>query len=252
MYKYICQKCKVEFETKKRNQKYCSKSCANSENTMRRKIQDKSIFFNGFNSISAYVLGIILSDGCLSFDSHSKRYRITISMNEYKFIKYLRDRYSPTKKIYEYKNCKGNRTTYTFITTNDFDIEFLKRIGVKERKSVDLTFPKVGDKYMRDVIRGIFDGDGSVYINKTKSNGKLYRYLNASFTTGSERFADDIMDILKNNYINAHKIKDSRDGTRCWYIKLYSRTDMKKFYEYIYSGAVLYLNRKKDLFDMMI
>ena len=102
------------------------------------------------------------------------------------------------------------------------------------------------------VIRGIFDGDGSVYINKTKSSGKVYSYLNASFTTGSEHFADDIIEILKSNDITAHKVKDSRKEYNCWYVKIYSKKDMKKFYEFMYNGAVLYLDRKKDLFNMMI
>lgn len=252
MYQYVCHKCKTEFKTKKRDQRYCSKSCANSQNTINRKIEDESIFLNGFNNISAYILGIILSDGCLSYDSHSKRYRITISMNEYNLIKYLRDRYSPTKKVYEYKSVKGNSTTYTFITTNKYDIHFIKCIGISERKSKCLIFPEIDYKYIRDVIRGIFDGDGSVYINKTKSCGKVYSYLNASFTTGSEKFADDIIEILKSNDITAHKVKDSRKDRNCWYVKIYSKKDIKKFHEFMYNGAVLYVNRKKDLFDMMI
>ena len=41
MYKYICEKCNCEFETKKKNQLYCSKSCANSVNASKRKIYDK-------------------------------------------------------------------------------------------------------------------------------------------------------------------------------------------------------------------
>lgn len=252
LYQYVCHKCKTKFTTKKRNQKYCSKSCANSQNSINRKIEDESIFLDGFNNISAYILGIILSDGCLSYDRHSKRYRITISMNEHNLIKYLRDRYAPTKKVYEYKNVKGNSTTYTFITTNKYDVEFIKLIGISERKSKYLIFPEIDDAYIRDVIRGVFDGDGSVYINKTKFSGKVYRYLNASFTTGSEHFADDIIEILRINDINAHKVKDSRKERNCWYVKIYSQKDMKRFHEFMYNGAVLYLNRKKDLFNMMI
>ena len=35
MYKYICKKCNKAFETRKKDQMYCSKSCANSVNTIR-------------------------------------------------------------------------------------------------------------------------------------------------------------------------------------------------------------------------
>ena len=34
------------------------------------------------NEKQAYILGFIYSDGCISYDKHTKRFRITISMNE--------------------------------------------------------------------------------------------------------------------------------------------------------------------------
>lgn len=251
IYKYYCEKCKKQFETRKKEQRFCSRSCANSINTSKRKIEDESIFLSGLNDISAYVLGIIMSDGCLSFDNHSKRFRITISMNEYEFIEKLRKMYTPTKKLYSYKARNALKTTYTFISSNKSDIEFLKSLGIYTRKSKILRFPKIEEKYERIVIKGIFDGDGSVYINKTVSNGKIYKYINTSITTGSENFAEDILDILTKNGINAHKVKDSRKKD-CWYIKIYSKDAVKKFYEYLYEDSKLHLKRKYDLFKKMI
>ena len=145
MYKYICEKCNCEFETKKKNQLYCSKSCANSVNASKRKILDKSIFSNGINEETAYILGLIFSDGCLSYDIHSKRYRITISMNDYDILEYLRSTYTPLKKLYVYKNKKGKSETYTFITTDEYDIKFLRSVGVGERKSKYIRLPKIND-----------------------------------------------------------------------------------------------------------
>ena len=256
MYKYICEKCNCEFETKKKNQLYCSKSCANSVNASKRKILDKSIFSNGINEETAYILGLIFSDGCLSYDIHSKRYRITISMNDYDILEYLRSTYTPLKKLYVYKNKKGKSETYTFITTDEYDIKFLRIVGVGERKSKYIRLPKINDRYMRDMIRGIFDGDGSVYINKTKgiykSEIKVYEYVNASFTTGSKKFAEDLLNILSENYINAHIVKDSRKKKECWYVKIYSKLDIEKFYRYLYLDTYIYLDRKRSLFGMMI
>ena len=211
MYKYICEKCNCEFETKKKNQLYCSKSCANSVNESKRKILDKSIFSNGINEETAYILGLILSDGCLSYDIHSKRYRITISMNDYDILEYLRSTYTPLKKLYVYKNKKGKSETYTFITTDEYDIKFLRSVGVGERKSKYIRLPKINDRYMRDMIN-----------------------------------------ILSENYINAHIVKDSRKKKECWYVKIYSKLDIEKFYRYLYLNTYIYLDRKRSLFGMMI
>lgn len=256
MYKYICKKCFKEFETRKKDQTYCSKSCANSINTSKRKVNEKSIFEKGIDSTSAYILGLILSDGCLSYDAHSHRYRITITMNDHSIIKYLRDNYSPDKKIYEYKHKIGKRPSYTFITTNEFDINYLLKIGVVERKSNVLEFPVIKDTYRRHLIRGIFDGDGSVYINKTKTNYngiiKRYEYINASFTSGSYNFAKSILDVLIKANIHCSLIKDSRIDNNCWYVKIYSKEDIRKLYKYMYNYSSIYLDRKKELFRVMI
>lgn len=248
MYKYYCEKCKGEFETRKKEQRYCSKSCANSASSIKRKIEARSIFEQGLNEISAYILGIIISDGCLSYDNHSNRYRITISMNDFELVEYLRKTYSPDKKLYKYVNPKSINATYTFISSNMYDINFIKGLGINERKSLEVLLPQIEAKYMRHVIRGIFDGDGSVYVNKTTSNGKQYEYVNASFTTGSEEFAENILSVLKSNCINAHKVKDLRQGKNCWYVKVYAKSDVEKFYQYLYNGATLFLERKKNLF----
>ena len=256
MYKYICKKCKKEFSTKKKNQQYCSRSCANSVNTSKRKIYDKSIFQGGINNENAYILGLIISDGCLSYDMHSKRERITISMNDYYILEYLRENYTPTKKLYTYKNIRGKSETYTFITTNEYDIEFIKNIGIDQRKSKSIRIPKIDGKYISHMIRGIFDGDGSVYINKTKgiykSNLKIYKYINVSFTTGCNEFAKDLLQILHSNNINAHIVKDSRCDKECWYVKIYSKSEINKFYNYLYNDSNFYMKRKHNLFSMMI
>lgn len=256
MHNYICNKCLKSFETRKKGQTYCSKSCANSINTSKRRIDEKSMFSKGINSISAYILGIILSDGCLSYDAHSHRYRITITMNDYSIIKYLRDNYSPNKKIYEYKHKIGKDISYTFITTNEFDINYLRKLGVVERKSNILEFPIIKDTYNRHLIRGIFDGDGSIYINKTKTNYngivRRYEYINASFTSGSYTFAKSILEILTNSDINCTLVKDSRLDHNCWYVKIYSREAMINLYKYMYNYSSIYLDRKRDLFKVMI
>ena len=74
MHHKICTKCGITFETKNRSKKFCCRSCANSFTTALRKIPDESIFMNGISNTNAYVLGLIYSDGCLSYDNHSHWY----------------------------------------------------------------------------------------------------------------------------------------------------------------------------------
>ena len=240
MHKYICEKCSKEFLTRKKGQRFCSKSCANSHNTTLRKIEYLSIFDKGINEISAYILGLIISDGCLSYDKHCKSYCLN-------------------KKIYEYKSkkFKDAKISYSFITTNKYDVEFIQKIGITERKSKDVFLLNVEESFIGDFIRGIFDGDGSVYINTTKnklSNGdiKEYKYLNVSISTGSINMAKQLSNLLNQKSIKAKIVKDSRKFHECWYVKIYEKNSILNLYKLMYTYAKLYMHRKKNVFNMMI
>lgn len=256
MFSYSCKKCNVQFTTRKKDQMYCSKSCANSINTSKRKIEDTSIFFNGLNEVNTYILGLIYSDGCLSYDKHTQRMRITISMNEKKLMQSINEIMTPYKKLYSYKHPNGNNITYSVISTNREDINFFKSLGLTERKSLKLLFPHIDSNLKSHFIRGYFDGDGSIYKNTTTTyyNEKItkYYYTNVSFATGSKQFAVELKDILEDQDISCRMVSDSRVNHNCWYVKIYSELYVKKFYEYIYKDALLFLERKHLRFIEMI
>ncbi|MGL4873948.1 MAG: LAGLIDADG family homing endonuclease [Clostridium sp.] len=214
MHEYNCEKCKKDFITRKKGQRFCSKSCANSVSASKRKIEDKSIFQNGIDSFNAYILGLILSDGCISFDNHSKRNRLTIALCDEEIITKLNKRYNVNKKVY-HQTPKNGKEIYQFISTNEVDINFLKQNGIWYRKSKILDMPEVELEYVPSLIKGIFDGDGSVYRNNTKSNGKLFTYLNVSITTGSELFALKLNEMLRKYEIKSSIIYDSRSKNVC-------------------------------------
>lgn len=256
MYIYICRKCNVEFETKKKGQIYCSKSCANSINTSRRKVEDESIYSNGLDEVNSYILGIIYSDGCLSFDRHSHRNRITISMNDYDLMHEIHELMTPNKKLYEYTHPKGREKTYSVISTNKADIEFLVNLGVKERKSLILRYPNIDEVFDKNFIRGYFDGDGSVYKSKTntyyKGVKKEYIYKYFKFTTGSEVFAKQLSEKLRYYGIESNLVKDSRLDNSSYYISIYKKDSVNAFAKFIYDNAKIYMKRKYDKFFNMI
>jgi intein-encoded DNA endonuclease-like protein len=256
MYYKRCIKCSKAFETTKKIKKFCCRSCANSFTSSARKIPDESIFISGINETNSYILGLIYSDGCLSFDQHCHRFKITISLNDIDIMEKVHKLMTPQKKLHEYKHPKGTRPTYSVISCNEYDIDFIKSMGITERKSCNITFPNIEKRYIPHFIRGYFDGDGSVYVNTTKTNHndnvKYYSYINASFTTGSLNFADQLNGILNKNDVLSHVVKDSREDHISWYVKIYEKQSVKRFYEWIYTDAELYLSRKKLKFTEMI
>lgn len=245
MYNKKCIKCNIEFETKKKNQKCCSKKCANSLSTSARIIIDKSAFNKKIDTADkAYLLGYIFSDGCLSYDKHSKRERITIVSNDFQIIKEFHKIMTPNKSIYQ----QGK--SYKIVSNNPNDIEILKSYGITYNKSLSINFPDISEKLIPDFIRGVFDGDGSVYINKTKSNNITYEYLNVSFTTGSICFANGLINALAFFGIKTKLNKDCRKDV--YYIRIQSKENIQKFFRLIYSNYSLKLERKYEKFVKMI
>lgn len=256
MHLHICNKCNKEFKSNKKEQMYCSKSCANSVNTSRRKIDDENIYANGLNSINSYILGIIYSDGCLSFDKHTSKYRLTIAMNDIDIMEKIHRIMTPNKKLYKYKHPNGRSETYSIISTNKEDIKFLMDIGVKPRKSLEIVYPKIDKKFDKDFIRGYFDGDGSIYESTTntyyKGIKRQYRYKYFRFTTGSSLFAKQLSEKLLENNIENNITQDSRLDNRAYYISIYKKKSVNNFFNFIYRDAEIYMNRKHDKFIDMI
>ena len=242
---FKCNKCSKDFKTKKTIQKYCSKSCANSATTSARIVLDSNAFGSEINnSEKAYLLGYIFSDGCLSYDKHSKRERITIVSNDSQIINEFHKIMTPNKSIYQ----QGK--SYKIVSNNPIDIQILKEHGITYNKSSSIKFPDISKELIPDFIRGIFDGDGSVYVNRTKSNNIIYEYLNVSFTTGSLDFANELIYALAIFDIQTKLNKDCRKDI--YYIRIQSKENINKFFNLIYKNNCLKLERKYLKFVKMI
>lgn len=256
LYNHVCNKCKKEFSSKKKTQQYCSKSCANSVNSSKRKIEDETIYESGLNKINSYILGIIYSDGCISYDKHTKRYRITIAMNDLDVMEKIHKLMTPNKKLYSYKHSRGTSTIYSIISTNKSDIEFLFKLGVTENKSLIIDYPNIPKNFDSHFIRGYFDGDGSIYKSTTNTYynqiKKSYDYYYVRFTTGSKGFALSLSNKLNMYGIQSNIYKDTRMNSKSFYIAIYKKESIKKFFEFIYEDCEIFMMRKYNKFINMI
>ncbi|MHB8870860.1 MAG: LAGLIDADG family homing endonuclease [Candidatus Doudnabacteria bacterium] len=98
---------------------------------------------------------------------------------------------------------------------------------------------------MGDFVRGYFDGDGCVYVEKNAIT-KIPKRLRVIFTSGSSEFLRILSSKLKSTLdLNQSKIYDSRRSFQL----SYSTKDSLKVLRYFYgSRPKLYLRRKKRVF----
>lgn len=186
----------------------------------------------------AYFLGLLYADGNVCIKNKRKRVQITLQNEDAYIIQSFCDAIGYKGNLY---NDRGKYSK--IILYSDKMAEDLIKIGCTPVKSLTLQFPdrhKLPEEFQRHFIRGYFDGDGCVTVNKTGS----YIY---SFTS-TESFTDSLRVILKQYNIDIspfqRRYKDNINSAGSAYLR--GKNVTLKFYEYLYKNASVYLNRKHD------
>ncbi|TSA44920.1 hypothetical protein D4R51_02920 [bacterium] len=198
-------------------------------------------FFDSWSVPMAYVLGFWFADGYMRKE---KSYRIVVVSNDSDILEDIRTKMGSTHPI---KKRRGDRS-YSITIHSKYLYNALTRRGGFRRKSRTMIFPAVPKKYLRDYIRGYFDGDGSVFFvtyARTKDK-KITRELRTNFTSGSRKFLESLMKIL---YIELNlslkKLGVFNNGSS---LKLgYGMKDSDTLLKYMYyNNFTIGLKRKAD------
>lgn len=239
--KLECKNCEEEFEVafKRRTAQFCSKGCATS---YRQKAHDPDIFTVS-EEFSAYMLGLILTDGCVS-EQEGKGRRLTIVNTDLQLMEQIQPLVCPNRKIYKQVKVKEHHAqAYALVNTNEDTLNLLNEWGIKDRKTLTIRIPRFKMEMCRHFIRGVFDGDGSIFKNGD--------YKHISFTTGSPKFADDLITMLEDFGFTPKRVVDSREHSSSVYVKLYRKAEIEKFYNWVYEDSNWHMERKKQAFEMI-
>lgn len=205
----------------------------------------------------AYFFGLMLADGNI------KKNQMAISLQagdkyileSYKNFIYPHKqpelRYIEKRKSYllgEYVNCQPQ---WCFQFSNIEIANNLKRCGCLENKSKTafINYDVVDHNYIRHIIRGIFDGDGSIF--KTKTPSKYDRY-SVSFCGASRKLSSQIIEFLDSFGITSCLAiipADGKDRKSDFYvITVNNKEDVFNFCKLIYGNSTIFLKRKFNKF----
>ena len=195
----------------------------------------------------AYFLGLLISDGNVFKDDTGRQASISITLN-------LKDEYV-LQKFKEVLNINTSITTDgrgcgQIAIRSDLMAEDLKQYGVIPRKSYFTFLPKINDTYMPDLIRGIFDGDGSIMAKPSPRDDGHNRYLHSISFCGSHQLMEDIAEYLY-THLNLKRCIQVYDyqNKNLSDIKIQNYEDMDKVCRWMYNDASIYLIRKKDIYN---
>jgi predicted DNA-binding protein YlxM (UPF0122 family) len=198
----------------------------------------KEDFFHNWSKEMSYIFGFILTDGNISDDNN----QVSITIKDVRLLEKIRTKLKSNHPI-KYLKAAG---IYQFSFSRKKMVERLRKLGITSNKSLVVEFPKVPDKFLSDFIRGVFDGDGSVFF---ESRSKKFP-LRVSFTSGSKKFITALEDILHTQAgVSKRTIYKLHRKNTSYYIR-YCHKDSLKFFAYIYAGAdeSMWLERKHRKF----
>ena len=209
------------------------------------KIKINESFFKSWTPEMAYVLGFIYADGNLN----KKNPKFSISQKEPEILKKILKLMDCDAKIrFLEKRRYGDIVAgnlHWFEIANKKIYEDLIDLGLIPDKSLTVEFPNVPHKCVRHFIRGCWDGDGSVYIEKKRCR------IGASFTSGSKRFIGKMVEELEKFGLKKRTIHITKRKNPTYSFR-FSGSQCIKLYHYLYDNvpSTQYLERKYKIFNM--
>lgn len=211
---------------------------------------DESYFEKIDSRNKAYWLGFLYADGCIveniKANKKSKSYTVELglaSIDEY-HIERFKISLSTNAEI-KRRFIKGKYESSRICICNKKIAQDLINLGCTPRKSLTLKFPNceiVPNEYIKDFIRGYFDGDGCVYVKDDLSK------CSVSFL-GTYDFLNELSDILEKELGLIKPKITKKNGQNANEVYWYGFSNLKTIYDYLYEGSdLIYLPRKRQKF----
>lgn len=210
-------------------------------------------YFDNINTEQqAYWLGFIMADGCITTSNY---FAFTLAEKDKDMVYQLAKDLQYTGSVYTPDISSSN-----FHRTNSYRINFsskllcdaLRKLNITEHKALREDVPMLSENLMRHFIRGMFDGDGSVYtsISTVCHNGKRYEYYSVgvniacSYTIGLR-----LQSIIEQGIAYTPKLH-KHNSKNCWYINILNKKSIKDFYHFMYSNSSIFILRKRNKYEL--
>lgn len=123
-------------------------------------------FFDTWSIELSWLVGIVLSDGCV-FNDDSRRF-VNIRMCDKDILEKIKSFTGYTNDIIELKPHKYHyKIPYQITFSGNKVWRFFRDLGMDNNKSCNAIFPTtIPNNLIAHVVRGLFDGDGSISLSK--------------------------------------------------------------------------------------
>lgn len=216
---------------------------------------NEKYFSNIDSSDKAYFLGLIIADGFILPQKAKGVLSIKLKKSDSYILEDFRDLINPKKPLYEDdSNSKilnrdvESENSVRLSVNSEKILNDLRSYGIVKNKSGKEVLPDLNEEYNNHLIRGIFDGDGSIGFRSSRPNQRQV-YICSS----SQGFCNSIKDLLLDNSINTRVYEEVRDEWNNIYRVTFSTHKSRVgFYKYIYQDADYFLDRKYEKYQKYV
>ena len=195
---------------------------SNKENS-RRFIADFNYFERIDTAEKAYWLGFIYADGYVS-SANGKRFGMSLSTKDIDHLEKLNRCLKSTYPINIYTVNHGYKTDSEYcrlVISSDKLYDDLVNQGVYEHKTNIIQKPNIERKFYAPFILGLFDGDGSIFLNHSK-----YPFYSINFMG-----TIDIIEFIQDYFIEEELVSSLN--------KPYQKREEQSVYALRYGGNVI-------------
>jgi hypothetical protein len=190
----------------------------------------------------AYWLGFFFADAY----NNEKLGRLVIELQEqdkdhlFKCAKFFGQ---PRDPFMQSKN-KGKYVAYRLELNSKYLSKSLADKGCHQTKSFDIIFPEWLDQdLVRHFVRGYFDGDGCLHINKASDQ------LNMQIVSTKEMITSIQTILTKDLQINCYISHPERYTNNTYRLDSGGSRQILRFCEWIYKDSTIFLERKYNMYE---
>jgi hypothetical protein len=220
-------------------------------NHYRKYTHNYDFFENIDTEEKAYWLGFMFADGYI-IDYSNKygedKFGITLHGDDIKTLEDFKKAINSTNPITDVSS--NGRFLMRIVMSSQKTVDDLISHGCFKQKSLILKPPiGVPENLIHHFIRGFFDGDGSIFWNKTAFE-RHSTWNTPSYNiniTSTKEMIEWIIDIIGFGTLCKEQRRE-----KTWYYKQSGNKKVRAFCDYIYKDATIYMERKYKLYQDLV
>lgn len=197
-------------------------------------------FFSDIQSeAQAYFLGLLTADGYIV--TEPRRLSVRLKLIDLELVESFRTEIDSNHRIYYVKDTNS----YDIHIRSKIMVQDLVSLGLHQRKSKTIKWcSQVPHHLVHHYMRGLFDGDGSIFfvLAQRYNAGKRLCFS----LVGTQNIVESFRDCLEKNCFLSHVKSFPREG--CYRIRWHGKKSILRIKSFLYKDASIFLPRKYDIF----